>query len=88
MPIKVTKGAVVRLYNRSSQMIPVQIKPPGGDFFLHEQTVYLRPRQTVKVPKSHLNHDQIHNLQARRELQVLYDTDVAEAMRAAKEGDA
>lgn len=82
-----TKGAIVRLYNRSTQMIPIQLKPPGGDFFLHEQVAYLRPRQTVKVPKSHLNLDQIHNLQARRALQILFDSDTAEAMRAVENGD-
>lgn len=71
------KNETVRLYNRSSQMIGIQLRPPGGDFYLSEQCLYLRSKQTVKVPKSHLNKSQIDNLQRRRELQVVYDSSVA-----------
>jgi len=71
------KGHVVRVYNKGKQLISLQVKPPGGDFFLHEQTIYLRPGQTVKLPKSHINSAQIRNLQARRQIQVIYDSEVA-----------
>jgi hypothetical protein len=72
-----TKSAVVRIYNKSNQTIPIQLCPPDGDFFLHQQCVYVRAKQTVTVPKSYLNEDQIKNLQMRRELQILFDSDDA-----------
>ena len=74
-PVPDPKGAVVRLYNCGKQMIPVQVKPPKGDFYLHEQTVYLRPGKTVKLPKSYLNQAQIRNLQANRQIKVLFDSE-------------
>jgi len=70
-------GHTIQVYNRSRQMIPLQVKPPGGDFFLHEQTVYLHPGKTVRLPKSFVNDKQISNLQARRQIQILNDTEVA-----------
>lgn len=68
---------VVRLYNRSKQTIPLQVKPPKGDFFLHEQAVQLRPGKSVKLPKSYINTAQVENLQRRRIIQVLFDSEVA-----------
>ena len=70
---------VVRIYNRSKQTIPLQVKPPGGDFFLHEQAVQLGPGKTVKLPKSYINESQVENLQRRREIQVIYDSELIEA---------
>ena len=70
-------GHVVQIYNCSRQMIPIVVRPPGGDFYLHEQTVYLRPGRTVRLPKSFLNDPQIINLQAKRMIQILHDTEKA-----------
>ena len=71
------KSEVMRIYNRSKQTIPLQVKPPGGDFFLHEQAVQLRPGKTVKLPKSYVNGSQIENLCKRRQIQVLFDSETA-----------
>jgi len=70
---------VMRLYNRSKQTVPLQVKPPGGDFFLHEQAVQLGPGKSVKLPKSYVNAAQVENLQRRRIIQVLFDSEVASA---------
>ena len=76
---KSSVSGTVRIYNKSKQTIPIQVRPPKGDFFLHEQVVYVRPEQTVALPKSYLNADQINNLQKRRELQILFDSEVVAA---------
>lgn len=74
---KKAKSAMVRLYNCSKQMIPLQIRPPGSDFFSNEQQVRLEPGKDVMLPKSYLRLDQIENLRKRRMLQVNYDSDTA-----------
>ena len=66
---------VVQLYNCSKQMIPVSVRPPGGDFFLHEQTIYLRPGKTVRLPKNFLNDSQITNLTTKRMIRILHDSE-------------
>ena len=70
-------GHVVQIYNCSGQMIPIVVRPPGGDFYLHEQTVYLRPGKTVRLPKSFLNDPQVANLQAKRMIRILHDSEKA-----------
>ncbi len=76
---------VVRVYNRSKQMVALQACPPGGDFYINESQVRLSPGQHVLLPKSHLNWDQIKNLQAKQILQVTYDS---QALEEAKEAAA
>lgn len=66
---------VVRLLNISQQLLRLQVKPPAGDFFLHEQQVCLRPGQDAMLPKDHLRPEQIKNLQARGVLRVVYDSE-------------
>jgi hypothetical protein len=66
---------VVQIYNCSRQMIPLSVRPPGGDFFLHEQTIYLRPGKTVRLPKSFLNEPQIANLTSKRMIRILHDSE-------------
>ena len=77
--MKSKDNATVQLYNCSKQMIPVSVRPPGGDFFLHEQTIYLRPGKNVRLPKSFLNESQIRNLTSKRMLRILYDSGKAAA---------
>lgn len=69
------QSAVVRVYNCSKQMIPLQIRPPGSDFYSNEQQVRLLPGKDVLLPKSHLREDQIKNLCAKRMLKVTYDSE-------------
>jgi hypothetical protein len=75
---KAKKSAVVRVYNCSKQMIPLQLRAPGSDFFTNEQQVRIDPGKDVILPKSHLREDQIENLRKRRLIQVVYDSDTAE----------
>lgn len=69
------KSAIVRIYNRSKQMIPIQVRAPGSDFYTNEQQVRIDPGKDVALPKSHLRMDQIENLQKRRMIQVVYDSE-------------
>lgn len=69
------KTAVVRIYNCSKQLIPLQVRAPGSDFFTNEQQVRLEPGKDVVLPKSHLRADQIENLQKRRLIKVVYDSE-------------
>lgn len=74
---KKARSAMVRLYNCSKQMIPLQVCPPGADFFSNEQQIRLAPGKDVMLPKSYLREDQIENLQKRRMIKVNYDSDTA-----------
>lgn len=73
--VKKARSATIRLYNCSKQMIPIQVRTPGSDFFSNEQQVRLLPGRDVVLPKSHLLEEQIDNLRRRRMLQVSYDSD-------------
>jgi hypothetical protein len=68
---------VVQIYNCSNQMVPISVRPPRGDFFLHEQTIYLQPGKNVRLPKSFLNDSQIANLTTKRKLKILHDSEKA-----------
>lgn len=69
---------ILRIYNKGKQTVPIQVKPPKGDFYLHEQQVYLRPGKNVTLPKDHLRMEQIQNLAARGVLQILHDSEAYE----------
>lgn len=73
--IKKNKSPMVRLYNCSKQMIPLQVRAPGSDFFSNEQQVRLEPGSDVMLPKSHLMADQVENLRRRRMIQVTFDSE-------------
>lgn len=70
-------AATVRIYNRSKQMIPLQVRPPGSDFFSNEQQVRIAPGEDVTLPKSYLLPEQIENLTRRRLLTVTFDSEAA-----------
>ena len=69
--VKAKKSEMIRLYNSSKQMIPIQVRVPGGDFYRSEHQVRLNPGNDVQLPKSHLRADQIENLQRRGMLKIL-----------------
>lgn len=75
MKKKTTRGAMLRIYNCSKQLIPLQVRPPGGDFYTSEQQVRLAPGGDVLLPKTHLRQEQIENLQKRRMIRILYDSE-------------
>lgn len=77
------KSHVVRIYNCSNQLIPLQVRAPGSDFYSNEQQVRIGPNQDVLLPKSHLREDQIKNLQSRRMIKVVYDSERNEEEEAA-----
>lgn len=64
---------LIRITNSSKQTIPLQARPPKGDFFLHEQQVYIAPGKSVELPKDYVIADQIDNLKARGMLRVTFD---------------
>jgi hypothetical protein len=65
----------INIYNNSAQMIPIQVRIPGGDFYTSEQQVRLNPGKNVQLPKSHVRMDQVENLQKRGIIKVLYNSD-------------
>lgn len=72
------KTHTIRIYNSSKQMIPLQVKPPAGDFYLHEQQVRLYPNKEVTLPKDHVLEEQITNLKAKSFIKVTYDSEALE----------
>lgn len=81
--MKKKKSHVVRVYNCSKQMIPLQVRAPGSDFYSNEQQVRIKPGQDALLPKSHLREDQIKNLQARRMIKIVHDSERIEEREAA-----
>ncbi len=75
---KKARSAMVRLYNCSKQMIPLQVRAPGSDFYSNEQQVRLESGKDVMLPKSYLRMEQIENLQKRRMLKVNYDSEATQ----------
>lgn len=72
------KAQYIRIYNSSKQMIPIQVRPPKGDFYTSEQQVFINPGKDVLLPKSHIIDDQVSNLQARKMIKVVYDSETKE----------
>ncbi len=72
------KSHTIEVYNCSNQMIPLQLRTPNSDFYANEQQVRINPGARIKLPKSHVREEQISNLQSRRMLKVLLDTEVIE----------
>lgn len=80
---KAKKSHVVRVYNNSKQLIQLQVRPPGGDFFTNESQVRIPPGEDVLLPKSHLRQDQIQNLTKKGFIRILHDSEaVAEREEA------
>ena len=51
--------------NKSNQMITLNLRAPAsvGDFFLGEQTVYIKPGKKASIPVARAYKEQIANLQ-------------------------
>ncbi len=69
--VRQEKSGFITIYNCGNQTVPLHVKPPEGDFFLHEQAIQLRPGKTVRLPQSHVNQSQIGNLQKTRKIRVV-----------------
>jgi hypothetical protein len=78
-----SKTRVVRVYNNSKQMIPLQVRIPGSEFYTGESQVRLDPGQEALLPFNHLRADQIDNLRRRGMIKILYDSQTAEDQEAA-----
>ena len=61
----------VVITNRSRQMIPIQVRPPSGDFFYEEHQVRILPGKSVSMPRHFLNWSQIENCQARGQISII-----------------
>lgn len=69
------KTGTIRVYNSSKQSLRLQVRPPGGDFYTSEQQVTLNPGSQISLIKSHVNMEQVQNLQKRSMLRIVYDSD-------------
>lgn len=69
------KSHVIRVYNCSKQMIPLQLRPPNSEFYSNEQQVRIKPGQDVQLPKSYVRREQIENLRGRKMIKVIYDSE-------------
>jgi len=68
MRTRVGTGAAtgnVMITNTCRQMIPLQVKPPKGDFYYEEHQIRLNPGQSVTLPTRYLNLSQIENCKSR-----------------------
>jgi len=86
--VKASKSHVIRVYNNSNQLIQLQMKPPGGDFFTNESQVRILPGKEVLLPKSHCRQDQLDNLSKKGFIKIMYDSEVvADRQEAAMHGN-
>ena len=72
---KAKKSHVVRIYNNSKQLIQLQVRPPGGDFFTNESQIRIPAGGDVLLPKSHLRQDQVDNLVKKGFIKILHDSE-------------
>ena len=56
--------------NVSRQLIPVQVRRPGGDFYKDEQQIRIKPGETVRLPAAMLLQHQLDNCKLRHELKI------------------
>lgn len=73
---KAKKSHVIRIYNNSNQLIQLQMRAPGGDFFTNESQVRINPGRDVLLPKSHVRQDQVENLTKKGFIKILHDSEV------------
>lgn len=78
------RSRVVTLYNISQQSIPLQVRPPGSDFYSGEQQVWIKPGNSAQLPWDHLNRDQVDNLMRRGIIKKIYDSKLADEKIATK----
>ena len=81
--VKAQKSHVVRIYNNSKQLIQLQLRAPGGDFFTSETQARIAPGRDVLLPKSHLRKDQIENLTKKGFIKILHDSEAVAEREAA-----
>ena len=72
---KASKTPVVRVYNSSNQLIQLQVKPPGGDFYTNESQIRINPGDDVLLPKTHLRQDQLENLKKKGFIKIVHDSE-------------
>lgn len=78
-----SKTPTIRIYNSSKQLIALQVRAPGSDFFTNEQQVRLPAGEDVLLPKTHLLQAQIDNLRKRGFIKVVYDSQAVEELEEA-----
>jgi hypothetical protein len=57
--------------NISAQTIGIQLSKPGGDFYIHEQTIRVKPGGSHRDKVSKFNRNQIDNLKKKRIIKVV-----------------
>lgn len=62
----------ITIYNPSrAKMVSIQVRDPGKDFYLSEQTVRVGPGKRYTNKKSFFNPNQLKNLSVRGDIRVL-----------------
>lgn len=71
--VRAKEKDLVKIENKSKQMIPVHVKAgKSNDFFLSENTIKLMPGKTSEIiPTSRLNMGQVNNLCKKGMLKVV-----------------
>jgi hypothetical protein len=81
--MKKNRSHVIRVYNNSRQLIQLQARPPGGNFYMNESQIRIQPGHDVLLPKAHLRQDQLENLKKKGFIKILHDSElVAERQEA------
>lgn len=62
---------ILSIYNKSKQTISLQARPPKGDFFLDEQQIRIRPKETVQLDARYIMEEQIKNLASKGLLKIV-----------------
>jgi len=72
---KAKKTETIRIYNCSNQLVQLQVRPPGSDFYRNEQQVRIDPGKNALLPKTHLIQEQVDNLQKRKMIRIVFDSE-------------
>lgn len=62
------KEATITVTNNTKRMIQVQVKDPGSDFFISEQTIRIGPGKSFTAPESSFYKHQLNNLKVKGEI--------------------
>lgn len=61
---KIEDQEEVTIYNKSRQMVPLQLSDVGADFY-QQQQAHLMPSKKMTIPTKYLNISQVNNLLAK-----------------------
>jgi hypothetical protein len=65
----------ITIYNNTNNIVQIQIREPGKDFYVSEQTIRIPPKKSYRARADYFNSHQLQNLKERGEIKVLMDTE-------------